>query len=167
MRAGNLKARTASYLSPMTGRLRKLWKKSQNGATNHTMKRLKYFFNTLQKESEPVATWPSYPREQAEQSESVLDPAAGHSQGPIPISSDSESNCTQHSRHRRSLAAETGAITFEDVQRIRTIYKRPAVELFRPKNKKTENIKKTEKTKKTTRTTIPQAKSGRHQDLLG
>ena len=136
--AGNLNARTASYLSKMMGHVRKLWKESPTGATNVTLRRLKHLLNTLQQDAEPATTWPSYPGEQAQQSVSVLDAA----QGPVAVSSDSESECTHHSKHCRSLAAETRPITFEDVQRVRAIYKRPAAEMCCPKTTVKTNIMK-------------------------
>ena len=54
---------------------------------------------------------------------------------PIALSSDSEAERTRHSKHCSNLALETRAITHEDVQRVRALYKRPAADLFRPKTK--------------------------------
>ena len=104
----------------MMGHVRKLWKESPTGATNVTLRRLKHLLNTLQQVAEPDTTCPSYPGKQAQQSLSVLDAA----QGPIPVSSDSESERSRHSKHCRNPAAETRPINFEDVQRVRAIYKK-------------------------------------------
>ena len=126
--AGNKNAYQAAYISRMKGYVRKLWKKAPHTSTSPTMKRLKELLNTLSSSVEAEASWPAYPGSASEPGDPPRHSESASAD--IMISSDSDSERTKHTAHAASIAAETEAITYEDVVRVRAISKRPASSLL-------------------------------------